>query len=73
MPKLHIYIYSDITIVYILQCVSFCVLLGFAAFAFILAFIFFTGVAIYGSPLFCGSQQEKSAVRATVVHQNAAG
>eukprot|EP00428_Durinskia_dybowskii_P074487 CAMPEP_0170408206 /NCGR_PEP_ID=MMETSP0117_2-20130122/28665_1 /TAXON_ID=400756 /ORGANISM="Durinskia baltica, Strain CSIRO CS-38" /LENGTH=105 /DNA_ID=CAMNT_0010665521 /DNA_START=124 /DNA_END=441 /DNA_ORIENTATION=+ len=36
---------------------------GFAAFAFILAFLTFTIGGIYYSPLFCGSAQEKQEMR----------
>ena len=37
--------------------------IGFAAFAFILAFLTFTIGGIYYSPLFCGSAQEKQEMR----------
>eukprot|EP01040_Poterioochromonas_malhamensis_P007949 gene7949-8591_t len=36
---------------------------GFAAFAFILAFILLIAAAIYVSPLFCGSNNEKKIIR----------
>ncbi|RYH18504.1 hypothetical protein EON65_27160 [archaeon] len=37
---------------------------GFGAFCFILAFFLFLAAAVYVSPLFCGSPNEKKMIRA---------